>query len=80
MKKINIEPDVRAAIKEFVGLFEELTTSDLQGVIDARAIMILRKYHGVTSPAEAMDLSERILSGTYAVISNQGVNYGHLDA
>ena len=80
MKKINIEPDVRAAIKEFVGLFEELTTSDLQGVIDARAIMILRKYHGEASPAEAMDLSERILSGTYAVISNQGVNYGHLDA
>lgn len=54
--------EVQKAIDEFSPLYGDVTTSDLQGICEARAMQICRKYK--VSGCEA-DVSDKIIEGIY---------------
>jgi hypothetical protein len=59
---------IRKAIEEFTPLYDEVTTSDLQGICEARAINILRTFghlFDVNDVPSVMAVSEQILRGIY---------------
>ena len=53
---------IRKSIKEFWGYFDDVTTSDLQGMVDVRAAQITKSK--LYSP-KAREVAEQILSGIY---------------
>lgn len=61
-----MERAIQEAIAEFAPLYDEVTTSDLQGLCMARAMKILgnNKSEDVIS---VMNISGRILEGIYAI-------------
>ena len=71
-----MKEDIQAAINEFTPLFDLVTTSDLQGTTEARAIEILRRHQGFAfDPAanvlDVMAVSDEILEGIYNNIADQ---------
>jgi hypothetical protein len=51
---------INDSIKEFLEIVEDISTSDLQGIVDVRAMEITRTKLG---SQEANKVAERILSG-----------------
>jgi hypothetical protein len=51
---------INDSIKEFLEIVEDVSTSDLQGIVDVRAMEITRTKLG---SQEANKVAERILSG-----------------
>ena len=71
-----MKEDIQAAIKEFTPIFALVTTSDLQGITEARAMQILKKHHGCAFDATAnvldvLAVSDEILEGIYDNIADQ---------
>ena len=65
-----MKEEINSAIKEFVPLYEDVTTSDLQGICMARASQIIRNNNGNKKPdvMEVMEISGEILEGIYETI------------
>lgn len=60
-----IKEQIRQAIAEFTPFYEVATTSDLQGMCEARAMKIIGG-HVIIDFMEIMRVSDEILSGIYA--------------
>ncbi|MDO9528430.1 MAG: hypothetical protein Q7J27_04630 [Syntrophales bacterium] len=66
---MTMKKDILRAIKEFTPLYDEVTTSDLQGICEARAWKIIQEKE----PREKFDacfwermrISDQILTGIY---------------
>jgi hypothetical protein len=54
---------IQAAIDEFAPLYDEVTTSDLQGICEARAMQITKGFH------TQMEVADKILQGIYGRVS-----------
>jgi hypothetical protein len=67
MDDVSVESDVLAAIKEFIPLYDELTASDLQGIVYARAKEILHSNGSPCGFDNVAQLSDQILQGIYDV-------------
>jgi hypothetical protein len=70
-----MKEDIQEAIKEFTPLYDLVTTSDLQGITEARAMQILRKHHDGVFDATAnvldvLAVSDEILEGIYGNITD----------
>jgi len=69
-----MKEDIQEAIKEFTPLYDLVTTSDLQGITEARAMQILRKYNGVfhatANVFDVLAVSDEILEGIYDNITD----------
>lgn len=61
--------DINKAVKEFAPLFDEVTTSDLQGITDARAFKILKAHGRPSDVISVMQLSDEILDGIYEEVA-----------
>jgi hypothetical protein len=51
--------EIKKAIDEFTPLYDKVTTSDLQGICEARAMQIAKGFH------RQMEVSDKILEGIY---------------
>jgi len=70
-----MKEDIQEAIKEFTPLYDLVTTSDLQGITEARAMQIVRKHHDCVFDATAnvldvLAVSDEILEGIYGNITD----------
>ena len=61
-----MKADIQKAIEEFSPLFDAVTTSDLQGICEARAFQILADRNAETDFLTVMKLSDEILEGIYS--------------
>jgi len=57
---------ILAAIEDITPLFEDVTTSDLQGITEARAFNILKGHGHPTDSISILQLSDEILDGIYS--------------
>ena len=66
-----MEDDIKAVIRKAIkeDWYNEMTTSDLQGVCDAQAFQILERFKRETDLVSVMSLSEKILKGIYQQIN-----------
>jgi hypothetical protein len=61
-----VKAEIEKAIKEFSSMYDEVPTSDLQGICMYRAIKIIGKLGGNSKDSEEIDkISDEILKGIY---------------
>ena len=60
-----MESEIEKAVEEFSPLYDEVTTSDLQGLCMARAMQILRAHGHADDVISVMNLSDKILEAIY---------------
>lgn len=63
-----LNDEIEKAILEFLPLYDEVTTSDLQGITEARAFKLLKEHELPRDVISVLALSDRILSGIYDAI------------
>lgn len=56
---------INKAIEEFTPLYDDVTTSDLQGIVDARSMQIVKSVFGDDDYIKVMAVSDEILTGIY---------------
>lgn len=78
-REMAIEQGIRTAAGEFLPLFDELTTSDLQSVAQAQAIIILRGIEASRPDQDEIDtIADEILKQIYDYVDDMenGHDYG----
>lgn len=68
-----MKPEIRKAIEELIPLYDEVDSSDLEGIATAKAYEIIKKakptQNALISMLEIMDLADIILEGAYDEIN-----------